>query len=369
MRSLTVLILIVLSLSIFAKQEITFVDAEERRPVAGATVLSRTGIILGITDNGGTVEVDAHHDMPLNVRCMGFGAATITEFSDTVCLVPATYTLQEVIVVPEERPVTRILSYAREYCTGTSGHDTIQMYADYMLESFVVDGKVKGYDKSDAELKVRGAQRFARFANAAGLDTVIPLRGDNDVAMLSFIDVITSLPSHTSDMPERLQNGAYADTVQGKYGPQSILRKSNSLYMITRDMLCDHKNHQWSPWYFKLFGLTIDIKTLNTSYAYALNENGRYSIYDFIYGTYNVHALCRGKWFRKLLGFKEAFDLDSYIELYPVSIEQYTVAEYKELKKDHDAILIEIPSNCLPTAPAIESLLERACREIPQKRQ
>lgn len=51
------------------------------------------------------------------------------------------YSLPEVSVVSGERPITRVVSYVREYSTGATSTDTIQMFSEYMVQSFHITGK------------------------------------------------------------------------------------------------------------------------------------------------------------------------------------------------------------------------------------
>jgi hypothetical protein len=227
--------------------------------------------------------------------------------------------------------------------------------------------KSGGYSKYDAQLYPCNISRYARFSSATGLDSVARPTYNDDVSALSFWINVAYVPGTTSDIQESIKNGADADTVQGRYSPKTIYRKKNSIYTISHDLLGDHKNHTLSPLFLKLLGLTMEISQLNHSLAYNLSDTSHYGLYDFIYSTYNIHALTKGKWFKKILGMKDFIDMDCYIELYPVDIERCTVDEYKERKKDRSCVSFKYSENMLPLSSAVQNLVDRVNREIPVK--
>lgn len=353
-------VLACIALYVSGKDNLTIVEADSYQPIAGVTVMSRSGNIVGITDDKGRISIDLHKDYPLTVRSLGYESMTVSEHRDTLELPAATYTLSEVVVNPVDRPVARVICYAREYCSGTTSTDTMQMYCEYMTESFLTDGgKVKGYDKYDSHLRPRAVRRYARFVKADGTDSVACPSRNDDITFLSFIENIAYVPGKTVTVGERIKAGARTDTLQGKYSPKCIYRKNNSTYTITKDMLSDHKEHRWSPFFFKLLGITMEIQQAENTVAYLVNDTDKLGMSDFVYGTYNLHAVCKGRWLKKLLGTKEPFELDCYIELYPVDIEHFTVEEYKQMKEDYSPIEFREPQNLQPLAPSIRTLVDR----------
>lgn len=236
-----------------------------------------------------------------------------------------------------------------------------------MLEYFFADGKVKGYDRSDASASPMRSRRFGRIANSTGLDSVMRPSYDSDIASLSFLSNMAFVPFEEKDEPEVMSEGALSDTVQGKYFPKFIYRKSNGLFTVEADALADYKDHHWSPWFFKMLGMTMEMQSARWQLAYRQTDAGRYGIYDFLCGTYNLFVLGKGRLFKKLLGIKDAIGIDCYIEQYPVEIERLTVDEYKVLKKDWLGRREEfrVPANVQPLPPAIERLTARINSEIP----
>lgn len=342
-------------------------DKTENNPVIGASVISSKGIIMGITDSDGAICVEKK-DFPLSLRSLGFEPLSVNEPADTIFMTPASYQLSEVVVTPEDRPITRVLTYAREYCTSASPSDTLQLYSEGMLEYFLCEGKVKGYKKSDANAKVVGLRRYGRMANSTGLDSIMRPNGNGDVTYLTFLTAITSVPDYVITETEAMKSGEKSDTIRGKYFPKYIYRKSDNLFTVDRDALADHKDHKWSLWVFKLLGLTMEIENAKMKTAYNITATGKYGVQDYVYDTCNLHILSKGKVMRKLLSMNGNIGIDSYIEQYPVEIEYLTVEEYKEKRKkdDDETLPIAIPDNAQPLASPIQSLVDRIDRELPR---
>ncbi len=343
-------------------------DKSENSPVIGASVISSKGIILGTTDADGAISVGPE-DYPLSLRSMGFEPLTVSHPADTIVMAPTSYRLSEVVVTPGDRPITRVITYAREYCTSASPSDTLQLYSEGMFEYFLCDGKVKGYKKSDAKAKVRALRRFGRMANSAGLDSIMRPDGSGEVTYLTFLTAGVSLPEEETAEAPAMAAGETADTIRGKYYPKLIYRKSGNLFTVERDALADEKDHKMSPWFFKLLGLTMDIENATIKTAYNVSASGKYGLHDYVYNTCNLHILSKGKLMKKLLRTNGNINVDSYIEQYPVEIEYLTVDEYKELRKaeDDETLPITAPDFAQPLASPIQSLVDRIERELPRR--
>lgn len=341
-------------------------DSIEQSPVVGASVISSKGIIMGVTDVNGTIRAD-RGDYPLSVRSIGYESGVATVLTDTLFMAPATYAISEVTVTPSDRPISRVVTYAREYCTGATPTDTMQMYGEYMLEYFFADGKVKGFKKSDSNARELARRCYGRLANSAGLDSILRPTFEDDMAAISFLKIINLMPSSEREAPQAILNGATSDTVAGKYGPKLAFRKFNDLFTVDCDGLADHKDHHWEPWFFKMFGLTMDMTAAKWQRAYRFNEAGKYGLSDFLYSTCNLHIIAKGKLFKKILHVKDAMEIDCYIEEYPVAIEYLTVDEYQAIRKDKvdRTADFSIPSITLSLAPSIQHLVDRVSREIP----
>ena len=348
-----------------AQNTITFVDGRDRTPVAGATVVDRAGVIAGMTDAAGTIAGISQEQYPLSVRSLGYEAVAVTKQADTVELAPVAIELAEVAVSTAERPVRRVVCFAREYCTGATSTDTMQMYSEYMLEMFCADGKTKGYSKSDRTARIRAERRYSRHVGEGRDSVARPKRGD-DETMLSFVGVLVSVPQEAVALTDAMAAGALTDTVQGKYSPATVFRRTPELLIVSSDKLADHKDHRFSPAIFKLFGLSMEMREFTTADAFAINGSHNYGITDYAYGTASMNILGTGRLIRKAFRSKVPVDMKCYVELYPVDITNISIDEYKTLRKDSETLDFSAPGYLLPQLPSAQALVERVERELPR---
>ncbi len=358
------LALLMISFCAFATSpKVIVIDESNNAGIEGATVISDRGIILGITDREGGIKVEKEKDFPLTIRCVGFEPATIQMAADTIKLHPATYELSEVDVKAGERPIRKVTSYAREYCTGASPNDTMQLFAEYMLINYIPidEKKIKGFKSGDSAIWPKAARRFARFANSEGLDSVASPDKFDNVSHLSFYNLLVGVPVNSFPETEKIKSGAKVDSVMGKYYNSALYKKTDNNYIITYDRLANEENHSVSPMLFKIVGMTMDIDRMQSTYVYQIPTDSLYTPEDFIYTSGSIHALAKGKMFKWLLGKKDV-EVDCYAELYPVDIEYLTVDEYKEdrkERKDRTPIPFRKPQNLQPLPTAVERLVER----------
>ncbi len=357
MRAVLYIVLFAYALLPLCAGNITVVDKTDSSPLVGATVFSRSGSILGMTDANGVMAEAARGDYPLMVRCLGYKTYECGLETDSVYMEPEEYLLAGVTVGPGSCPITRVLCYAREYCSGATVTDTVQMFNEYMADAYLCETKVKDYDDDYATPRVLGVWRYVRYADSQGLDSVASPSDDDGLSWLS----MSGFNSGEVKEPETIRGGAKTDTVMGKHSVYKIFRKSDDMFTANYDLLANNKNHKSSPFLLKLLGFTMDIDELRCSEGYAANSNGVYTPADMLYKTYSIHIVGRGKWIKKLFKTKTPVDMYSYIELYPVEVSYITVEEMKELREKS---LPEVEVNrgriAPPLSPATQSLVNRA---------
>lgn len=363
------LILIIFFTSIICSAKQIFVlDSTDNTSLNGCTVISTNGLILGSTDSKGSINID-QKDFPLTFKSLGYSTKLIEDnIIDTVFMEPAVYPLQEVVINPGNRPVTRVITYIREYCTGATKKDTLQMYSEYMYEYFFADGKVKGFDKTHQTGISRFIQRYGRIVTSYGVDSVIRPKYGDDMTAISFVDNMAFIPYEQKEDTEMLKQGQQnIDTIWGKHYPKYIYRKTDKNFFIDCDALSDHKGHKWSPWFFKMLGMTMEMYKADWSLVYYNNGASKYNLNDFISGIYNISVKGKGKQLKKLIGVDDEIDIECYMELYPVEITYLTTEEYKEIKKEYFERKSELirPENLTPIPPSVQSLVERIDTEIP----
>ena len=349
--------------AISASQKVFVVDAENSTPIEGATVISATGMIIGITDRTGAIRITADRDYPLEIRSIGYEPFRLTAHSDTAALSTTTYPLPEITVQADERPIMKLTSYAREYSSGATPSDTIQLYAEYMFVSYHTDDnkKMKGFKGGDRAIWPRAVRRYARYANSEGLDSVSRPDKHDNASFLSFYDFLIGAPVNSFPETDAIAAGAKTDSVMGKHYPFARYAKTNDSYFISYDKLADHKDHRVSPTIFKIVGMTMDIDRLQTAFQYRATNDSLYTLNDFLFCSGSLHAQAKGKMFKWMVGKKD-LEVDCYAELYPVEIEYLTVDEYKEdrkEKKDRTPIPFNYPKHMQPFPLSIQKIIER----------
>ncbi len=305
-------------------------DIEDRMPLPGTTVMSRNGTIVGFTDNNGSFSCDLG-DMTLTLRCLGYRELTLKAYSDTVFMTPDTFELQEVVVDPVDKPVLKLRCYIREYTTGTYGNDTIQLFGEYMADYFLSEKKVKGFGPSKRTPYIRAKRLRARHKNAAGLDSID--RPDADEEFISWVDICSIDPfRHT--VADSVVDGSVG-VVMGKYGEFSSIRVNGSRLTYTRDILANHKNHHWSPWFFKMLGFTVDTSEMLSKEIYLLDDKRKYGPNTLQMATYTMEMTIKSKWVKKALRTKEPIKTYSTVEVYPVDAVYLTPQDAKDLEWDY----------------------------------
>lgn len=338
---------------------LTVVDDNDMQPVIGASIITRTGLIAGITDINGVADNINEHDYPLTVHSIGYKDARLDSTTDTLRMTTDTYSLPEVTVTPGKRPIMRVVAYATEHTTGVYNGDTLQFFSEYMVENYnKTVKKVKGYSDFDKLKKIKGVNQVFRHVKSDGTDTVArPRNGENAVSLFTLLGEIPATPLTLSDS---LKHGLVdADTIMGKYSPYTITRKTPNSYIVTYDDLADSKNRKWSPTIFKLVGITMDFHEFSSTRIYAPSDNGVLGVHDLVSYTSSARVTARGKWVKWALHSKTPIELNSYVQVFPVSITYLTVEEYKEQRKDRLPVPIKPSPLAPPLHPSVKSMLER----------
>lgn len=333
------------------------VDGGDGSGLPAASVFNRGGTMLGISSDDGTFPPVADGEYPLTVRYLGYDAVTVDTPSDTIRLWPRSTELAEVEVKKQVDGVT-VLCYAREYGSAIAG-DTINVFTEYMVDYLLPLGKAKGF-KSRNHPRILRRRSVGRVARADGTDSI---GRDMENIMLSWLDV-TDIDKNGFTEPQSLRDCKTGSDSLKERKFQTFYRKTPVSLTRTRDYLSDKKGHTWSPWFFKLFGVTMDITTMWESSVYPISESGEYHSFHFSTWSYAIGALGKGKWLKKAFRTDSPIRMNSLIEIYPVRYEFISAEESKDLKKEKPQVDWEIPDNVPPLDPATLALTER-CSRIP----
>lgn len=351
--------------SVKAGIPVVVVDDSDKGAVAGATVIGNSGIIIGMTDSEGKITVP-ERELPVTVRCMGYEPLATSADNTTIGLKPSAYRLNEVVVDPAERPIKRVICLVREFCSGITDGDTLQLYTEGMAEAFFADGKVKGYKDSDTKARIKNRAEYARIVED-GKESVFRPGRDNPISLFPWSGMIQLLPAQRIEVAQKIKDGAVSDTVAGECSPRFIRSRKNGLYNRSQDLLSDYKDHVWSPSFLKILGMSADLKTYTQTYSFADNGADSFGINDLAGGTANIELLGHGKIFKKAFKSGKPVEMKTYIEIYPLEITNCTVEEYKELRKDKSELPIRYPEGIQPMSPSIRQLVERIESQSPNQ--
>lgn len=338
------------------------VDGDDRSPLIAASVFDANGTLVALTDTCGAFSAR----LPVAVRFMGYEAATLDHEADTLALAPASYELPEMTFNLANRDVMRLICYVREYAGLAGSDDTTALFSEYMVDYMLPVKKLKGF-KGRGKPRTLAQRRVVRIMDPHdGTDSIAVNPEDGD--LISWL-MLASMPVASDG-----EYGCFPDSVlsegehivPGKYGPREIYRTTSAAISESADALADHKDHRWSPWFFKIFGITVDFTDLRVSRAYMREADGSKKPENLLMAIFSMEALGRGKMLRKAFDSKTPVQIKTYMEIYPVDREYLTVTEAKACEKDKTA---GWPMTVPPTAPALDaataSLVEQA-REIQQ---
>lgn len=353
MRLFHLFLVLIFSFSAYAVENIRVIDDVAAEPVAGASVFNYKGAIIGFTDDTGCLNNIAANNYPLTIRCLGYVPAQCAQNQKEVRLESSTYSLNEVVVTPVNRPILRVVCYIREYASMTDNSKSLVFYNEHMGDFFLPVGKkAKGF-KKNPQPRFLTSDLYMQISNKNGEDSIFkPLQRIDDFTWEEFVEYPSNTITDTISDKYKL-NG---DTIVGKYGIKHIIRRpEKAFYSITTDELADHKNHTWSPWYYKMLGLTVDVTEYKHSWLYQSQDSNSYKPTDIIVGTINLGCLAKGKLFKKIFKTNGNFTMNSFYEIYPVEFEYLTNEEAREL---YDNPPIE-PMNVSHNAQPLDQSLQR----------
>lgn len=354
---LLVAVSLLLLISMVARAEILkVVDAEDSTPLKAATVSSKSGVIIGLTDDNGEIKISNQSDYPVRISYLGYKPANYTGGGQGVIkMVSTVYDLKEVVVDPKDRPVERIVCYMREYISASTDMDTTLYFNEYMADFFIVKGKVKGV-KTQNKPRLLSSRRYAKISNREVGDSIY--KPDNVDPAMAWAQIV-SLPEDSFDPVAVIGENKTYGSVNGKYWLKEQIRINPATVMRTVNMLADYKDHSISPLIFKMLGFTLDITECTGTWLYKKGENGVCYPDDLLMGVANLKVLGRGKWIKKAFKADDAVDIYASYEVYPVEVEYLSAQEAKEVMKERPTdVKITVSPNALPLPEGVRRVVD-----------
>ena len=335
-----VLLVLITIATIVAARSAVVLDATDGQPIVAATIMNANGQVLGLTNADGQVPAEYLPQLPLTIRTMGYESAVVATEADTVRLEPSVYELQDLEVSSADRNVVRLVFFVRQYTSLTGDTKQITQVSESMVDLLF--------------------QRSASHTTwADGRDSLqCPAVED-----LSFLNSLVTIDSTQVPEPQSFASIPYdsiaADTMWSKHiYPHQIFRRTPAGYFVTVDALAKQKNHRFSPWYFKLLGLTVDINELMATYVFAPTTRNMHRLDELTSMGYSLQIDCRGKWFKRAMDSDAPVDMRSWAEFYLVDRTYLPDTEARELMRDKEAEYpLTIPAGVPPLAPIFQPLL------------
>ena len=353
-----VLLVLITIATIVAARSAVVLDATDGQPIVAATIMNVNGQVLGLTDADGQVPAEYLPQLPLTIRTMGYESAVVATEADTVRLEPSVYELQDLEVSSADRNVVRLVFFVRQYTSLTGDTKQITQVSESMVDFFVPIRKARKLDGT-AELRVLFQRSASHTTWADGRDSLqCPAVED-----LSFLNSLVTIDSTQVPEPQSFASIPYdsiaADTMWSKHiYPHQIFRRTPAGYFVTVDALAKQKNHRFSPWYFKLLGLTVDINELMATYVFAPTTRNMHRLDELTSMGYSLQIDCRGKWFKRAMDSDAPVDMRSWAEFYLVDRTYLPDTEARELMRDKEAEYpLTIPAGVPPLAPIFQPLL------------
>lgn len=344
------------ALSVSSQDRIRIIEAEGGQPLEAATIFSKDGQILGLSDKNGEFNKIRPRDYPLRISYMGYDPVTLNrDDSSTVNMLPAAYLLDEVTVTPGAHPVQRIVCYMREYLSGMAGQDSLLYFNEHIADFYLVKGKVKGFKQKNSP-RILKSRLYARVSNEEYRDSIFKPQYRDD--MIAWEQVI-SLPQEQFDLAEKTGANATNGKVEGKYSTKEIFTVTPHTVIRSIDYLADTKNHSMSPWIFKMIGFTLDFNEMQAGWVYNRNDKEIFEVQDLISGTFNVKVVGRGKFIKKAFHTDQPVEMFASYEIYPLESEYLSVEEAKDMLKNPPATPMTVSKNAAPLPPEIRRIVDK----------
>ena len=359
MKRLLVIAFFLLVLSVPATAQRRLIDAVDKTPVSIASILDAAGNMVGFTLSDGTFTDIPSSSYPITIRCIGYEQLVIETPQDkTYEIMPVSYELDEVVIVPVERNILKQTFYVREYFSLNTQTDTVTCFTEHMAHRFVSATEKVKYS-GNTSLRIQCTRAYSRI-KMFGKDSVASDSKPMFPSMLSVIDLYDEEElAHESLREQGGAGNIYEE--KGKSGMSLIQKQNAHTFTVIEDVLAEKEGHSVSPWSLKMLGLAMEIGQLYTTRVYRVNDNGVYLPKDMMECGMVMEADGRGKFLRKILKSDKPVEVRLMIEAYLVDSDYLTKEEAKaEYKKKNPVVEFVIPSTVPPLNDATRQMVQRA---------
>ena len=345
MKRICLLILCLCSalISVNAQQKLRIVDAADQSPIAAGTIFDAEGNVIGFTLNNGTLMPIPETAYPITIRCVGYDLLTIPapENKDWM-MTPASYELEEVVVLPPKYAAVRQLFYVREYVSGSTADYERHEFREYMVERYVPASKESKYHGS-TDFYCYPGRLYTRVHTSRRDSLSYDPYAESKPLLSAFELYITT---GTVRAPKSFTDeNAQGPHVYQKMGGILTMKQNDYTFTIVEDYLAKKKDHEWSPWLFKLLGLKVDIHTFYMISTYPVDLDGEYEDKDFTDFSMALEMSIQGKKIEKVTESKEPIRSKAMLEMYLVSNKHLTIDDARAAMKNRPKQMrIEVPA-------------------------
>lgn len=342
-----------------AQTPLRIVDATDQIPVISASVFDSEGNIIGYSMYDGTLPTIPETAYPITIRSIGYELLTIPAPENRDWLMtPKNYDVETVVVVPSKHEVVKQTVYVRMFCSGGNSVRRVQEYVEFMGERFIPVTKGSKFNESD-KFHAYPAASY-KLDHTKERDS---LSYQTDYAVESYLRIFGLLPEEEFEVPDSFKNADSGTTLSvdkpGKSGPLTTVRQKGEKLTFYADIVAKKKNHVWTPWLLKLFGVKLSVHKLNATLNFRVNPQGIYHPKDILDCSINMELDVEGKKVEKAMETDEPFALKFSIEMYPTESEALTLqgAQY-EIQNRPKTIPLTIPDHATPLNPEVLELIQ-----------
>lgn len=338
------------------------IDAVNHSPVAAASIFDTAGNMAGFTWSDGVFSEVPASAYPITLRCIGYEQLVIECPEDkTWEMIPKSYELEEVVVIPVKRNILKQTFYVREYFSMNNESDTVTFFMEHMADRFIPTSKDAKFG-GDSSLRILESRQYSHY-QLFGQDSIAT---DPETLFPSMITIFEPIDKEVTT-PESFKESGNTIKLHeepGKSGMALIKKQNDRTFTYTIDGLADTKEHKISPWQLKLIGFTMEFNQFYVTQAYRVNDMGVYLPKDLLEACFVMQADGRGKYLRKALKSDKPIVIRSMIELYIVDRDYLSKEEAKdEYKNKPTDVKFVIPSTVPPLNKATQRLVERVNAE------
>lgn len=348
---------VLLSLLQAKARDIIVADSRTHEPLSGASIFSKSGTLLGVSNHNGKLPYLSTSEFPITIRYIGFKERTITkEMSDTIFLTEKPKELAEVVVSSKSQKELHILAYVREYSTLSTYTDTVQMFREKTVD-YMLPLSPKLNFRGWRNPRILCSRSYYRFTNAQGLDSVSTTFNNH----FSWADWVGILPE--VNLPKSVvANENVTDTIFGKYSRTETWVRNGDKLRLEVDVLADTTSRKWVPNLSAFFRTGLDYERFKLQANYENLTGNSVSPLELSEYSFIIESNGRGRDMFLFNRKDQPIFVTTYAEVYILDREFIPISEARKWERGETGMdeigIIEAPG-APPLQKDIAQLIDR----------